>query len=115
MHPSVLLLDEAIAIAQQEEVALQEDDLDKVETLASKRAGLLFDAWRIRKGCDESLLLQKMQAVEAIQDRLCASTDKLKNELGKQMTTERKQSKYFDGYRHDAAQSRKAFYCDKKS
>lgn len=115
MHPSAMLLDEAMALAGLEEQALAEEDVDKAEELANRRAGLLFDAWRMRGGYDENLLTERLHKLQAMQRHLQTRAESLRTKLAGQMSTERKQAKYFNGYRHAAAQSQKAFYFDKRS
>ena len=115
MHPSAAILDEALALAKLEESALIDEDLDKAEELADKRADLLSDAWRLRKGYAEDLMIEQLQKLHAIQQNLQHRAEALRAKLGNQMSTERKQAKYFDGYLHDKAQSQKAYYFDKRS
>ena len=115
MHPSVVLLNEALALVSFEESALLEEDMDTAEKLADKRAGLISDAWRLREGCPEGDLVEKLLQIESMQRQLCGKAEALRDKLGAQMHTERKQSKYLDGYRYDTSQARKALYCDKQS
>lgn len=115
MHPSAAMLDEAIALVRLEEQALAEEDLDKAEELADKRSGLLFDAWRIREGYAEDLLLKQLQNLQTMHQHLQTCAADLRITLNGRVSAERKQAKYFDGYRHDYAQLRKAYYFDKRS
>jgi hypothetical protein len=113
MHTSATLYDEAISLARLEELALEEEDIDRAEELADRRADLLFDAWRLR-GAGE-LLVEQLQTLQSIQQHLQERATRLRDKLGGQIAAERKQSKYFNGYRHDQAQRQKAFYCDTHS
>ena len=115
MHPSAAMLDEAMGLVRLEEMALAEEDVDRAEELADRRADLLFDAWRVREGYAEHLLLEHLQKLQTMQEHLQDRAEALRAKLADQISTERKQSKYFDGYRHASAQSRKAFYFDKRS
>ena len=115
MHPSAAILEEVFALVRLEELALAEEDVDRAEELADKRAGLLFDAWRVREGCPDTLLMEHLQKLQDMQRDLQGKAETLRARLGAQMSAERKQAKYFDGYRHASAQAGKAFYFDKRS
>ena len=115
MHPSAAKLEEALSLARLEESALADEDLDRAEELADKRADLLFDAWSLRKGYAVELLCERLQELQAVQQRLNERAESLRDRLSNQISSERKQSKYFDGYRHAKAQAQKSFYCDKRS
>ena len=115
MHPSATILDEVFALVRLEELALAEEDVDRAEELADRRADLLFDAWRLRAGCPDSLLAERLQKLQDMQRQLQSKAEALRAKLGAQMSAERKQSKYFAGYRHASAQANKAFYFDKRS
>jgi hypothetical protein len=109
------LIDEAIALAHQEELALAEENMDKAEELASRRADLLSDAWRKREGYANNLLLERMQKMQTIQKDLRERAECLRDKLAERISTERKQAKYLDGYHHAGARSQKAYYFDKRS
>lgn len=115
MHPSAAMLDEVFALVRLEELALAEEDVDRAEELADRRADLLFDAWRLRGGCPDDLLVEQLQKLQDMQRHLQDKAEALRAKLGAQMSAERKQAKYFDGYRHASAQAKKAFYFDKRS
>ena len=115
MHPSVVMLDEVSALVRLEELALAEEDVERAEELAERRAGLLFDAWRVRAGCPASLLAEHLQKLQDMQRHLQDKAEALRARLGAQMSAERKQARYIDGYRHASAQAGKAFYFDKRS
>ena len=115
MHPCAAKLDEAIALFRLEESALADEDVDRAEILAERRSVLLFEAWQIREGYAEELLIEQMQKVQAMQKQLVEKAEVLLGKLGNQMSTERKQSQYFAGYWHDKAQAQKSFYCDTRS
>jgi hypothetical protein len=115
MHPSAAIFDEAISLARLEELALKEEDIDRAEELADKRADLLFDAWRIREGYANDLLVERLQTLQSMQQHLQEQATLLRAKLGAQIVTERKQARYLDGYRHANEQRQKSFYCDKRS
>ena len=115
MHPSAVLLDEAIALARLEELALAEEDLDKAEELANQRAELLCDAWRMREGYVENVLVEHLRKLQTMQEQLQNRAESLRAKLAGQISTERKQAKYLNGYYHVTAQAQKAFYFDKRS
>ena len=115
MHPSAAILDEVFALVRLEELALAEEDVDRAGELADRRADLLFDAWRIREGCSDNLLVERLQTLQDMQRQLQDKAEALRAKLGAQMSAERKQAKYFDGYRHASAEAKKAFYFDKRS
>ena len=115
MHPSAALLDEAIALAHQEELALTEENVDKAEELANRRADLLNDAWSMREGYAQSLLLEHLQKMHAIHGRLRNHAEILRDKLAGQISVERKQAKYLDGYHNADSQPQKAYYFDKHS
>ena len=115
MHPCAAKLDEALGLIRLEESALAEEDVERAETLAEKRAVLIFEAWQVREGYAEGLLIERMEMMRAMQTELIEKAQTLLEKLGGQMATERKQAKYFDGYRHAKAQAQKSFYCDRRS
>lgn len=115
MHPCAAKLNEVLRLIQLEESALAEEDVERAETLAEKRAVLLFEAWQVREGYAEKLLAEQMETIRAMQTELIAKAEALLGKLGSQMATERKQARYFDGYRHAKAQAQKSFYCDRRS
>lgn len=115
MHPCAAKFEEAHRLIRLEESALAEEDVERAETLAEKRAVLIFEAWQLREGYAEELLLEQMEKMQALQTEMIEKAQALLEKLGGQMATERKQAKYFDGYRHARAQAQKSFYCDTRS
>jgi HPt (histidine-containing phosphotransfer) domain-containing protein len=115
MHPCAALLDEAIALAQQERQALAEEDVDKLEELAHRRADLLNDAWGMREGYAQNVLLEHLQKMRLIHEQLQNHAETLRDKLAEQISVERKQAKYLDGFHNADAQSQKAYYFDKRS
>lgn len=70
MHPSLRLIEEAIAIAKEEEQALLDSNFDQVEALCEKRSSIEKEAWDKRDGCEESELLVFYKRLQAVQLRL---------------------------------------------
>lgn len=112
MHPSVALLEEALALIPLERTALSDEDLDRAGELAEQRRGLVDEAWGHRAGCDEAELRVRLVRMQQAQADLEQSAEALQTKYRQQQVAGRNQAKYFTTERHLHAASRKSFYCD---
>ncbi len=81
MHASIVLLDRAIGLAEQELELLEEDDSPDLERSAVNRLELVDLAWRERSGCDMELLQERLVSLQEVQDRLSMRAKELYAEV----------------------------------
>lgn len=115
MPSCAVLLDELLEVSGAEERALADEDMDRAEELAERRAVLLKDIWSNREGYDVEALKLALSKAREIQSRLQDIAEGLQEKFRQQQSAGRKQAKYFNTDRHLHAQMKKSFYCDKVS
>ncbi|MDL2317198.1 hypothetical protein LJC59_09055 [Desulfovibrio sp. OttesenSCG-928-A18] len=112
MHPCAAALAEAERLMAVEKAALAEEDVDMADELSQTRSRLLHEAWVLREGFAADTMLAILERILAGQEELTAMGRQLQEKLRSQLNVGRKQARYFDGDRHEHAQSRKSLYCD---
>lgn len=74
MHESLRLYDACLTILDQEAEALDNEDDERLQELCAHRAQLMEQAWQKREGCENSLLLERLEAIQKAQDSLLSRT-----------------------------------------
>ncbi|MDR0826283.1 MAG: hypothetical protein LBN33_00155 [Desulfovibrio sp.] len=112
------LIDEAMALAQEEGQALSDQDVDRAEDLSLKRAKLVRKimeraAATAEPGQDgEFDLRAALLRMRTVQEELLDKAEKLRDDLLRQRQTGRKVTVYFDGDRRLSQENKRALYCD---
>lgn len=115
MHACPALLEELQGLIADEEKALADEDVDKAEALATRRADLLQQAWQAREGFDASELQSRLEALLVKQRQLEQQALALQQSLRERQSAGRKQTRYLNGDRYIHAQAQRSFYCDRIS
>lgn len=115
MHPCAALFKDVFALIRDEENALAEEDIDRLEELAQQRADLMQKIWSLRDGYDNDALMIGLRAVRDAHGKLTASADALHAKYRIQQQNGRKQAKYFTTERHVYSQIQKSQYFNKIS
>lgn len=99
MRPHLSLLDEALKLGEQELVALDQDELESVEKLASRRQDLLAKAMGQNTNEDADQLVEKLAQLKAIQGRLSLRTKKLHAQVKRDLQRVREECRRMTGYK----------------
>ncbi|MCL1915977.1 MAG: hypothetical protein FWG17_04645 [Desulfovibrionaceae bacterium] len=98
MHPSLQFLDEALRIAEEELLLLNQDDLDGLEDSAKARSELVQRAWMEKDGCDQIVLTCKLTAMQSLQHRLQQKAEHLISETRSALNQDKKNQRGILGY-----------------
>jgi hypothetical protein len=98
MHPSLLLLDKAIKLAEREFALIALDDAAGLNENAAERAELIESAWAGRAGCDELELVDKLSILQNVQNRLDSEAHKRYEETRDELKVRRQADRAISGY-----------------
>lgn len=115
MHKCAVLFDRFFFLANLEKEALIAEDMDRVNSLALERTGILEKAWQEREGFDENLLREQLLKAGKCQETLADAANILHKKYREQQKNGRKQNRYFNTERYINTNLQKSFYCDKVS
>ena len=98
MHPSISLVEEALAAARRELSLLDEGDMDAIEAAAEKRMRLLDDAWKQRTDDCAEELSKRLEVMRDLQEQLVQKTRKLHDSLAEELKDMRRRNTRQKGY-----------------
>lgn len=98
MHKSLVLLEQAIALAEGELALVETDEAEGLAQSAKQRAVLLTQAIEGRDGCDADAMLAAMQRLRDLQEKLSARASARFEEDRESLRLYRSTSKMLSGY-----------------
>lgn len=98
MHPSLDLLEQAISLAHEESLLLDQEDVEDLEERAGQRQDLVQRAWKGRDGCDPTLLRTALERLHALQKDLSDTASRRLEEDRELLSRYRKTTKVVTGY-----------------
>lgn len=98
MHESLRLYDTALSILGQEMEALDKENDDLLDELFEKRTLIMAEAWEKRSGCNERLLLEKLEALQKAQNELSRKAGMQRETLRLSLQNSKKQGVRLAGY-----------------
>lgn len=94
------MLDQALTLGRRELEFLVAGDLDAAEDLAFARGELINSAMDGRRASqDKQALIAKLQELQALQDRLTAQVEAMRDEARRELLKVKQEGRRMDGYR----------------
>lgn len=115
MHACAALFKDVFALIRDEQNALEEEDMDRLEELAQQRADLVQKIWAKREGYDKNALIIGLRTVLDAHGKLNDAAEVLHAKYRAQQQNGRKQAKYFTTERNVYSQIQKSQYFNKIS
>lgn len=98
MHPSILLLEKVVSLAESELELLEREDAEGLTESAQKRCELLKEAWECKTGCNEAQFSELLRTIQGLQNKLGALAEAKHAETRKVLSKQKKSQNAILGY-----------------
>lgn len=115
MHPSLNLLDRAIALAEHEFVLLDTEDCAGLQESADERAEFMHRAWDMKGECPADSFMEKLHELQDLQVRLALKAREKLEETREVLKNSKPAVRAIQGYAHRPRRSELAMMISKTS
>ncbi len=99
MQTAANFIDQALALGEQELIALENGDVEGAMEIAGQRSWILSQAWEARMGCDEAAYKERLHKVYDMQNSLTELAEQKREELRFGILRSRQEGRRLVGYR----------------